>query len=123
MKTSNATAARMARYDSIARVALPYLRSARTGGIKKAKDFAGYLNFYCAPSPSGSGWTVDAVLRCFRRLKALGLDYGSLRPQEARTYGGPRKVRSRTTRLNMPCNLSAEEQVLWDEHIKKFDCP
>jgi hypothetical protein len=122
MRTRNATAARMARYDSIARAALPHIEAARTLGIKNARGFAAYLNANCVAAPSGSDWTDSAVLRFLRKLKDLGLDSGSLRPQQARTYGGPRKAHVQKHHVKMPDYLSADDQKWLIEQLAKIAC-
>lgn len=90
MKTASATKARMAIYDHAIRAALPRIQSARAVGVKNAAQIAEYLDANGVFAPTNACWTVDAVLRCLRRLKSLGLDMGSLPPQCARAYGGPR---------------------------------
>src|SRR5688572_16471641 len=76
MRTSAATAARRAQYDQRCKAALIHLRAAREAGAKNALRFAEHLNSEGVPAPTNQGWTVYAVQRCLRRLRALGLDKG-----------------------------------------------
>ncbi len=87
MRTARATASRQATYDGRTKGALAPIKAARAAGAKNAGQLAVYLNSNQVHAPNNEQWTVSAVLRCLRRLKALGLDRGSLTPHEARSWG------------------------------------
>ena len=91
-RTLRATAVRRTEYKKKITAALPQIRAARAAGAKCARDFVRELNSHGVPAPNHATWTESAVLRAFRRLKALKLDEGSRVPSAART-SGPRRAR------------------------------
>src|SRR5690242_15901283 len=90
MKTASAIEARRATYSDKDRVNLIHIQGARASGAKNAREIAKFLNNGAVPGPTNATWTESAVLRCIRRLKALGLDEGSLPPAKARRNKGRR---------------------------------
>jgi hypothetical protein len=83
-RTAQATAARRADYDEKIIPVAVHIQAARAAGAKNAADFAAYLNPRGIHAPKHKEWTESAVLRCLARLKALGLDEGSLPAHKAR---------------------------------------
>jgi hypothetical protein len=84
MRTASAIAARRAEYDAKDKAILAHIGQARANGAKNARQIANELNSTGVPGPTNPIWTESAVLRCLRRLKARGLDRGSLTPHQAR---------------------------------------
>ena len=75
---------RKAKYVERITAALPFIREARAAGLRNASQFAAYLSQNGVPAATGGTWTDDAVHRALKRLKALGLDQGSLHAVLAR---------------------------------------
>lgn len=73
-----------ARYDAIARNALPHIRAAAKHGAKCAKHFVAFLNAAEVRAPNDTAWNENAYLKARRHLQKLGLDSGPLDYQAAR---------------------------------------
>jgi hypothetical protein len=84
MKTAAAIDMRRSHYRDRDADSLQHIKAARADGAKNARQIAHYLNSKGVPGPTNKTWTESAVLRCLRRLKAQGLDAGSLSPYRAR---------------------------------------
>lgn len=82
---------RRAQYHASLKSALPHIEEAVAAGCKTAAAVAVFLNTRGVPAPSGGKWSLFAVLRARKRLKALGLHPGSPHFSKAREYPrGPR---------------------------------
>ena len=85
--TAAATKARMKRYDAHVRKIRRSLQKARHLGVQNSQGFVEHLNLLSGiPAPNGKPWNKNSVLRALRRLKARGLDEGSLPAHLARYY-------------------------------------
>src|SRR4051812_12908674 len=91
MKTASAVARRRLYYRERDRDSLPHIQDARADGAKNARQLAHILNERGVAGPTNANWTESAVLRCLRRLKAMGLDAGSPPPHRARVTKTVRK--------------------------------
>jgi hypothetical protein len=91
MKTASAIAKRRSQYRDRDADSLPHIQDARADGAKNARQIAHILNSRSVPAPTNETWTESAVLRCLRRLKAMGLDAGSPPPHRARVNRPMRK--------------------------------
>ena len=91
MKTAAAIAKRRSQYRDKDMDCLPHIKDARADGAKNARQIAHILNTKGVSGPTNDNWSQSAVLRCLRRLKAMGLDAGSPSPQSARAMKTVRK--------------------------------
>jgi hypothetical protein len=91
MKTAAAIAKRRSQYRDRDTDSLPHIQDARADGAKNAGQIAHILNAKGVSGPTNDTWTESAVLRCLRRLKAMGLDAGSPSPHRARVMKTIRK--------------------------------
>jgi hypothetical protein len=85
-RTCKAFLARRSAYDAEVKRALPFIEKSEGDGCKNAPLKARWLNRHAVPAPTNENWTVDAVRRCLRRLKTLGLHQGNSPASACRVF-------------------------------------
>jgi len=116
-RTTLASRIRREKYEAAVLAALPFILSARASGIKKSSEFADYLNSHGVPAPNKGRWNTDSVLHGLSRLKALGLDRGSLPHGQARNYRQRRKRRFHKAPESINWSIPAEDKKRLEEQF------